>query len=329
VLFDLFAQWDVWVTLAGLFSGVVVGLTGLGGAAIVTPMLVLLFGVPAPIAVSTDLVSAAIIKPIGATVHVRRRTPHIAVVAWLSAGSVPGVLLGTWVFTLLSPAAVKQMIGGVLLTAIVVTVARARAARKIPALHSDHLSTSTAKNLLTLLIGLTVGFLVGMTSVGSGTLIAAALLILYPTMRPNRLVGTDLLQAVPMLLVGAVAHWGLGAVSWPIVISLLLGQMPGVYLGARVSSRYHGSELRWLLLVIIGGGGIALLGAPAWVAAVITVTGTFALGIPIMLNHWRTRGSAADGTPAIAHDPSGGRVPNSLSRSDRGQQLVTEDSRAG
>ena len=279
--------WDGWISLGGLFSGAIVGLTGLGGAAIVTPMLVLIFGIPAPIAVSTDVVSAAAIKPIGAGVHLKRRTPYLAVAGWLTMGSVPGVLLGTWFFTMLSAAELKRMIGVVLIVAVAVTLIRTRLSSRAGHVTSNDIPRSRLRAGLTFGVGLTVGILVGMTSVGSGTLIAAALLILYPAMRPNRLVGTDLLQAVPMLLVGAIAHWGIGEVDWAVVGSLLVGQIPGVFIGARVSSRYEGKELKWLLLVIIAGAALALLGMPTWIATTVVVVGTLVLGSAIVVKHRR------------------------------------------
>src|SRR5690606_37387664 len=132
---------DPFLTLGGLFAGTVVGLTGLGGAAIVTPMLLLLFNIPAPVAVSTDVVSAAVMKPVGAGVHIKRRTPYYPVVLWLSLGSVPGVLLGTWLFSVIvgeegGDTALRRMIGVVLLVAVVVTLLRLRL-RKYTEEHGD------------------------------------------------------------------------------------------------------------------------------------------------------------------------------------------------
>ncbi len=285
---------DPWLSLGGLFAGVVVGLTGLGGAAIVTPMLLLLFNVPAPIAVSTDLVSAAVMKPVGAAVHIKRRTPYWPVVGWLTLGSVPGVLLGTWLFSMLADTAsgeetLKRIIGAVLLTAVTITVLRLRL-RAYAEQHSDApMVFSRGRLMIAGGVGLLVGTLVGLTSVGSGTLIAASLLILFPAMLPSRLVGTDIVQAVPMLAVGALAHAGTGEVDWSIVLSLLIGQVPGVFLGARVSSRYNGQELRWLLLVLVGAGGVSLLGAPKWVGTTITIVGVVGLGVPILLRAFRHR----------------------------------------
>jgi uncharacterized membrane protein YfcA len=282
------------LTLGGLFAGTVVGLTGLGGAAIVTPMLLLLFNIPAPIAVSTDVVSAAVMKPVGAGVHIKRKTPYYPVVVWLTVGSVPGVIIGTLLFTQLaaSPdgeATLRRLIGVVLLTAVAITIIRMRIRRYAQAHSSEALAFSRGRLSIATAVGLLVGTLVGLTSVGSGTLIAASLLILFPAMLPSRLVGTDLVQAVPMLIVGAIAHWGLGEVDVWVLLSLMLGQIPGVFLGARVSSRYNGQELRWLLLVLVGAGGLALLGAPTWLATAVTVVGVLGLGFPILWRAWHSR----------------------------------------
>ncbi|MFN8184846.1 MAG: sulfite exporter TauE/SafE family protein [Candidatus Nanopelagicales bacterium] len=281
---------DPFLTLGGLFAGTVVGLTGLGGAAIVTPMLLLIFHVPPAVAVSTDVVSAAVMKPVGAAVHIKRRTPYYPVVLWLSMGSVPGVLLGTWLFSLLvegegGDTTLRRMIGVVLLVAVVVTMLRLRLRRYTEQHGEQPLIFSRGKLAIAAGVGLVVGTLVGLTSVGSGTLIAASLMLLFPAMLPSRLVGTDLVQAVPMLVVGAIAHAGLGEIDPTVLVSLLLGQIPGVFIGARISSRYNGQELRWLLLVLVGSAGLALLGVPSWIATTITVVGVLALGVPIIVRH--------------------------------------------
>ncbi len=290
--------------MGGVFAGTIVGLTGLGGAAIVTPMLLLLFNVPASVAVSTDVVSAALMKPVGAWVHLRQRTPYLKVVLALSTGSVPGVLIGTWLFTRLIDNAhgetvLTQMIGGVLLVAVIVTTLRLTLPRFKKARAPGNLNLSLRRLIVTGFIGLFVGTLVGLTSVGSGTLIAASLLLLFPAMLPSRLVGTDLVQAVPMLVVGAVAHAGLGDVDLTVLFSLLLGQLPGVWIGAKISSKYNGNELRWLLLVLVGSAALALLGAPAWIATTLTIGGVVGLGTPILMRAYQQRhtGRIADVDP--------------------------------
>jgi uncharacterized membrane protein YfcA len=145
--------------------------------------------------------------------------------------------------------------------------------------------------LPTLLLGLVVGVLVGMTSVGSGSLVVTTLLLLYPLLRPSVLVGTDLTQAVPMLVAGALAHAGFGEISIAVVVSLLIGQIPGVWIGARMSSRYDGRALRYLLMAILAATAIKLLGASTLVAGMIALVGVAVVTVLIIRER---RGQRAD-----------------------------------
>jgi uncharacterized protein len=272
---------DFALSLGGLIAGLMVGLTGMGGAALVTPMLVLLFGVSPAAAVSSDVVASAIMKPVGALVHIRAKTVHWGLVAWLSAGSIPGVLVGTLIFAkvLTTPEAsetIKRWLGYVLLLALAAMVAKiwvGRRASGIRSIEQPMGKEMPVKPVPTLLLGLFVGILVGMTSVGSGSLIVTTLLLLYPLLRPSILVGTDLTQAVPMLVVGAIAHAGFGEISVAVVVSLLIGQIPGVWIGARMSSRYDGHALRWLLMVVLAATALKLLGVSTLIAGTIAIVG--------------------------------------------------------
>ncbi len=282
------------LTLGGLLAGLIVGLTGMGGAAIVTPMLIFVFGIPAPIAVSTDVVSAAAMKPVGAAVHVMRRTPHLRIVFWMCVGSIPGVILGTVAFrAIVNGSAGSEMmrtfIGCALLFSVAMSLGRLRLTRYFSANANRPIFLSAKRRVTIVIIGLVVGTLVGLTSVGSGSLVAAAILMMFPAMLPSRLVGTDLAQAVPMLIVGAVAHWGLGEIDWSVAISLLIGQVPGVWLGARVSSRYDGQALRLLVLIMVGASGLALVGVPPVPVGLITLVCTVAIGFPIVFDAIRDR----------------------------------------
>jgi uncharacterized membrane protein YfcA len=269
------------LSVGGLIAGVIVGLTGMGGAALVTPMLVLLFGIDPASAVSSDVVASAFMKPVGAMVHIRAKTVHWGLVGWLSAGSVPGVLLGTVIFARVlttdeASATIKTWIGWVLLVAVCAMVAKVWVARRASGIRAVQQPLGTdmpVRPLPTLLLGLSVGVLVGMTSVGSGSLIVTTLLLLYPLLRPSILVGTDLTQAVPMLAAGAIAHAGFGDISIVVVVSLLIGQIPGVFIGARMSSRYDGHALRWLLMVILASTSLKLLGLSSLIAGMIAVVG--------------------------------------------------------
>ncbi len=275
------ADIDLALSLGGLIAGLMVGLTGMGGAALVTPMLVLLFGISPAAAVSSDVVASAIMKPVGAMVHIRAKTVHWGLVGWLSAGSIPGVLLGTVIFARVlntdeASETIRTWIGWVLLLALAAMIAKVWVARRASGLRSTAQDLGTdmpVKTLPTLLLGLFVGILVGMTSVGSGSLVVTTLLLLYPLLRPSILVGTDLTQAVPMLVAGAIAHAGFGEISIAVVVSLLIGQIPGVWIGARMSSRYNGQALRWLLMVVLAATAMKLLGVSSLIAGMIALVG--------------------------------------------------------
>ncbi|MBI1378205.1 MAG: TSUP family transporter [Frankiales bacterium] len=299
-------EWyDVLLALGGLVAGMMVGLTGMGGAVLVTPLLVLGFGVPAAAAVSSDVVASAVVKPVGSLVHIRRGTPHWGLALWLSVGSVPGVLLGTLVFSRAfseasSADTLKTIIGWVLIAALVAMVARTFLRRRSAAMDvPDEVLTgphAPVKRVLTTLLGLVVGVLVGITSVGSGSLIVTSLLLMYPLLRPSVLVGTDLLQAVPMLVAGAIAHASLGVVDWRITLALLVGQVPGVFFGARLSSRYDGLALRHLLMVVLAATALKLLGVPTAICGAIAVVGVAVLLARVVAER-RQRGSV----PSASH----------------------------
>lgn len=291
------ADIDFTLALGGLVAGIIVGLTGMGGAALVTPMLVMLFGINPATAVSSDVVAAAVMKPVGSWVHIRNKTVHWGLVSWLSAGSIPGVLLGTWVFSQVvqtddASEVIRSWIGVVLLIALGAMfakqwlVARQRAkGRTLPMTGTK----TPVKVVPTVILGFVVGSIVGMTSVGSGSLIVTILLLIYPLLRPSVLVGTDITQAVPMLVAGAIAHAGFGDISMPVVVSLLIGQIPGVLLGARLSSRYDGHLLRWLLIVVLSATALKLLGAPSLLSGVIAIIGTAVIGGLMVRDHRRNK----------------------------------------
>lgn len=281
---------DVFLTLGGLVAGLLVGLTGMGGALIVTPMLVLIFGVPPGPAVSSDLVAAAVMKPVGAWVHFRAGTVHWRLAFWISVGAVPGVLTGSWLFTRVletstAGATLRTLLGVVVLIAIAAMLARKwlarRAARTQTRSHVQLGTDMPVRPFPTVLVGAVVGLLVGLTSVGSGSLVVTTLMLMYPLLRPSVLVGTDLTQAVPMLIAGAIAHAGFGEILPAVVASLLLGQIPGVWIGARLSSRYDGSALRWLLMAVLAATAAKLLGATDLAAGVVGAVGLCTAGIAV------------------------------------------------
>ncbi|CUU58326.1 hypothetical protein Ga0074812_11898 [Parafrankia irregularis] len=267
---------DPLVTLAGVLVGFVVGLTGMGGGALMTPILVLLFGVQPLAAVSSDLVASAVMKPVGATVHLRRGTVHRGLVTWLVLGSVPAGFCGVLILRAMGDGEAVQdrmkiFMGAVLIIAALAMLAKAELDRRRgPAPTDDAAAEVTVRRLPTLAVGVVGGLVVGMTSVGSGSLIIVLLLALYPSIRASQLVGTDLAQAVPLVAAASLGHLLFGDFQLGLTGSLLIGSLPGVYLGARISAGSATSALiRPAIVVVVSLSGLKLVGVPTGVLGVV------------------------------------------------------------
>lgn len=263
---------DLYVALAGLIVGFVVGLTGMGGGALMTPVLVLLFNVQPLAAVSSDLVAAVIMKPVGGAVHAKRGTVHKSLVGWLCLGSVPAAFCGVLLLKSMGNGKqiqghVEAFLGWALVLASATMVAKAIMTMRTR-LREEGKATAGEKPPLvvkpvpTVIIGALGGLIVGMTSVGSGSMIIVLLLLLYPAMRANDLVGTDLVQAVPLVASAALGHLIFGDFKLGLTTSLLIGSIPGVYIGARVSSSAPGSLVRRALVIVLVASGLKLLDVP-------------------------------------------------------------------
>ena len=290
------------VSLAGLGVGFVVGLTGMGGGALMTPVLILLFGVQPLAAVSSDLVVSAIMKPVGGAVHVRRGTVNRGLVKWLVLGSVPAAFCGVLVLRWTgdddaTQDLVRTSLGVALLVASGAMVAKAlldlRVRRRTSGTQPAENAPVRVRPLPTLAVGVVGGLVVGMTSVGSGSLIIVALLLLYPTMRAGQLVGTDLVQAVPLVLSASIGHLLFGDFRLDLTTSLVVGALPGVYVGARVSSSAPGGIVRRALVVVLLASGLKLLGADN--TTFLVVLASVALAGPLLwlaVYRWSPRGEA-------------------------------------
>jgi uncharacterized membrane protein YfcA len=285
---------DPLIVVASLVVGFLVGTTGMGGGALMTPILVLLFGVQPLAAISSDLVSAAVMKPVGGLVHLRRGTVDARLVRWLAAGSVPAAFGGVLVVKALGTASGVQdaltiLLGTALLVAtaaiVVKPLLRARRVRQPSgggAQGEDETVRRPARIAVrpvpTLAIGVLGGLMVGMTSVGSGSLMIVLLLILYPALSLSVLVGTDLVQAIPLVASAALGHLIFGDVKLGLTASLIIGSLPGVYVGARFSSRAPDRLLRPVLAVVLFLSGLKFVGVTTvvlgWaVAAILAVAG--------------------------------------------------------
>ncbi len=266
---------DFGLALAGLIVGIVVGLTGMGGGALMTPILVIGFGIEPLAAVSSDLVAAVVMKPIGGGIHFRRGTVHTGLVRWLALGSVPGALLGSYVVSHLGgdvSDTIKVVLGVVLLIAAAAMVVRMYLSRnRAPGVEGEAAQQVPVRKVLTLIIGVCGGVIVGMTSVGSGSLMIVALMLLYPTLSSKELVGTDLVQAVPLVVAAAIGHLIWGEFELGITSSLLIGAIPGVIIGSHVSSRAPDAIIRPILVLVLALSGLKLLDVPNEVLGAILV----------------------------------------------------------
>lgn len=276
------------MVLAGLGVGIIVGLTGMGGGALMTPILVLLFGVHPVAAISSDLAASAIMKPFGGWVHARRGTVNWRLVAWLCAGSIPSAFLGVLLLDLFGSDenvqhSVKIALGVALLLAAGGMLLKAWTGRRNA---NRPAAPITVKPVPTVLIGIMGGLVVGLTSVGSGSLIIVALLALYPTLRANDLVGTDLIQAVPLVTAAALGHAFFGDLHLDIAGAVILGSIPGVLIGSRISSRAPGGLVRSALVIVLLASSLKLFDLPTLVVGVVAgVAVLVAVGIGL---HGRT-----------------------------------------
>ncbi len=301
---------DPGIALAGLIVGFVVGLTGMGGGALMTPVLVIGFGIEPLTAVSSDLVAAVVMKPIGGGIHFRRGTVHMGLVRWLMLGSVPGALIGSYVISHMGDDVgdtIKVILGVVLLIAAAAMIVRWYiGSRHIGILEGDAAERVPVRRVATLTVGLVGGFVVGMTSVGSGSLMIVAMMLLYPMLSARELVGTDLVQAVPLVTAAAVGHLLWGDFELDITTSLLLGSIPGVILGAHVSSRAPDDLIRPVLALVLVLSGLKLLDVPNDVLGVILVLALIGGAVAWFVRRRRVRRprarSAESASPSSAPD---------------------------
>lgn len=252
---------DILYTVSGFAVGAIVGLTGVGGGSLMTPLLVLLFGVHPATAVGTDLLYAALTKSGGTVAHGRKGHIDWAITGRLALGSIPAAAVTIWVLAQLPKG--SNAIGAIISTglgfALLLTATAilfGRRLRDYAAAHDDSRLRQCCLGKITVVVGAVLGVLVTVSSVGAGALGVAALYFLYPKLSPVKIVGSDVAHAVHLTLVAGLGHWMLGGVDWALLGSLLLGSLPGIWLGTHVSAKVPEHVLRRLLasmLILIGG----------------------------------------------------------------------------
>ena len=272
---------DWGIVLAGAIVGFTVGMTGMGGGALMTPILVIFFGISPTAAVSSDLVAAMVMKPIGGGVHIRRRTVRWPLVGWLCIGSIPMAFAGVFIIHNVGDSEqvenlTKLFLGWTLLLAASAMVFRAwlqgrrsLAARMAGGDPRDSLAPFAVRIIPTVIVGLVGGLLVGLTSVGSGSIIIICLMLLYPVLRGSELVGTDLVQAIPLVAAAAIAHILVGDFELALTASILIGSIPAVWFGARMSSKAPDGVIRPLLVFVLAASALKLLNMPTNLLGVV------------------------------------------------------------
>ena len=259
---------DLAFVFAGFFVGVVVGLTGVGGGSLMTPILIFFFGVKPYLAVGTDLLFAAFTKMGGTVKLARAKYIDWRVVLHLSAGSIPAALVTLYVLHTLGPAnpqvqsVMTTTLGGALLLTAAATLYKALRGKTAPAsvAPGDEVIAATPRHWsLPLLFGALIGTLVTLTSVGAGAIGVTVLMILYPRLPLPRIVGADIAYAVPLTLVAGMGHASLGSVDWALLAKLLAGSLPGIWIGSHLMTRTPERVIRSLLSVLLAYVGFKLI----------------------------------------------------------------------
>lgn len=255
---------DPHYAIAGFLVGVLVGVTGVGGGSLMTPILIVLFGVSPATAVGTDLLFAAATKTVGSLVHGFNRTIEWRVVRRLAIGSVPATVLALIVLSLLqmSTGGARHVITAILTVAILLTAGVLIARNWISALYAERLGNLDERSIaiLTVAMGAMLGILVTFSSVGAGAIGVTALVLLYPRLSMSRIVGSDIAHAVPLTLVAGLGHGAMGSLDLHTLVSLLAGSFPGVFVGSSISARVPDLVLRYVLatVLIVLGATLAL-----------------------------------------------------------------------
>ena len=309
------------LALGSLAVGIVVGLTGMGGGALMTPMLVLFFGVSPLAAVSSDLVASAVMKPVGSAVHLRHGTVRLELVKWLCIGSVPAAFCGVFIARALGHGSnlenlIQEALGVALVLAAAGLFVRAylrlaeRARNRDGSREPDPAGPPgiDVRPLPTLIIGVVGGVVVGMTSVGSGSLIIIALMFLYPTLRASELVGTDLVQAVPLVASAALGHILFGDFQLSLTASMLVGAVPGAFIGAQLSSRLPAALIRRALAFVLLASALKLFKFSNGLTGVLLLAVILCAPLVWMLLR-RYHGFSALPSRELAPVSSGGQQP--------------------
>jgi uncharacterized membrane protein YfcA len=253
---------DPAIVIFGFAIGVMVGMTGMGGGSLMTPLLILLFGIKPVTAIGTDIFYAAVTKTVGGWRHLKMKTVNMGLALWMAAGSVPASILGVWAISVLQQKigeerldeVVYALLGGTLLIVGIITLARALILSQLIE-ERDDFEIMRRHKIACVLIGATTGFVIGVTSAGSGTVIAILLIAVF-RLTPTKVVGTDVFHAAVLLWAAGLAHWVNGSVDFGLAGNILLGSIPGVIVGSHYAARAPTGFLRTALGVVLVASGL-------------------------------------------------------------------------
>jgi uncharacterized membrane protein YfcA len=294
---------DPALVIFGFGIGLLVGMTGMGGASLMTPLLIIVFGISPVTAIGTDIFYAAVTKTVGGYQHLKLKTVHRGIAFWLAVGSVPSAIAGVWVIELLQRSygedldkLVLGMLGGALLVVGVATLLRSVffkdviAERSAMHLYRRHIVAA-------IVTGIVTGFVIGLTSAGSGTLIAIALIAIF-RLTPQRVVGTDVFHAAVLLWAAGMAHWVGGNVDFALAGNILLGSVPGVILGTNLSVKAPQAFLRRALAVVLIASGVTLISKEGDPTVVLPAIGIAAVMITVLFGAQAISARRSRGDPA-------------------------------
>jgi len=289
----------------GLGVGVLVGMTGIGGGSLMTPLLILVFGIKPVTAVGTDLAYGAVTKTVGGWRHFRQGTVDMKLSSWMAVGSVPAAVGGVYVLDVLERVHGEDfdellitVLAATLLFTGVMTLARALFLKRLHGRERDTVEMDTRARVSAVVLGAVVGFVLGVTSAGSGALIAVGLILLFRLV-PTRVVGTDVFHAAILLWAATAAHLVAGNVDFGLAANILIGSVPGVWIGSSLSVRVPTATLRTTLAIVLLGSGLGLL-AKAGVGVPEAVLGAFPVAVAILIGAVTLRdrrNTAAGGLP--------------------------------
>ncbi len=298
---------DPYIVLGSAIIGFLVGMTGAGGGALMTPMLILLFGVTPAAAISSDLVAAVVMRPFGAGVHLRAGTVNLRLVRWMVLGSVPAAFLGAYLLHVLGDSKsaqqhIETVLGVALLLGASAMALRFVLDRRTGSERLAIVHELQPRPLATIAIGIVGGLIVGLTSVGSGSLMIVLLLFVYPTIGASQLVGTDLTQAVPLTIAAALGALVFGHVVLDVTASLIIGSVPAVLVGSMLSSTVPDRYIRPAIAFVIFASGLKYVGlqttALGWVLCATLLAG--AVGWLVFARPWRAWMAPSDASELLA-----------------------------